>query len=116
MINHTGLIQAFTPSLDSIPIQIPLISHIDSNDMDPSVVESMRRNIAFNGHEVSSRVHTSCSDARILMMSQAGKKVAGDWRTWEEMHTGVCAGVCGRSPCTSIRRTVHTGMHLGFMD
>ena len=54
--------------------QIPLISHIDSNDMDPSVVESMRRNIAFNGPEVAAKVHPTCSDARILMM-QAGHKV-----------------------------------------
>ena len=63
-------------SLSSPPCQIPLISHIDSNDMDASVVKSMRRNIDFNGPEVSAKIHPTCSDARMLMM-QAGKLVRG---------------------------------------
>ena len=40
------------------------------------MVESMRRNIDFNGPEVSAKIHPTCSDARMLMM-QAGKLVRG---------------------------------------
>ena len=58
-----------------------MISHIDSNDMDPSVVESMSRNIAFNGPEVQARVHPKCSDARLTMMQAAGE--VGTGSGWE---------------------------------
>ena len=61
-----------THTLPFIP-QIPMIGHSDSNDMDPSVVESMARNIAFNGPEVQARVHPRCSDARVAMMQAAGE-------------------------------------------
>jgi tRNA (guanine26-N2/guanine27-N2)-dimethyltransferase len=48
--------------------EIPGLAGIDANDLDPNVVESMKRNIEFNGPEVSSLVHAHCHDARVLMM------------------------------------------------
>ena len=43
------------------------VEKIVANDMDPTVVESMRRNIEFNG--VESRVETSEGDARAVMLN-----------------------------------------------
>jgi tRNA (guanine26-N2/guanine27-N2)-dimethyltransferase len=43
------------------------VEKIVANDMDPTVVESMRRNIEFNG--VEGKVETSEGDARAVMMS-----------------------------------------------
>ena len=48
--------------------EIPGLSGIDANDLDPNVVTSMKRNIEFNGPEVTALVHPHCHDARILMM------------------------------------------------
>jgi hypothetical protein len=49
-------------------MQIPGIARIDANDMDRNASESIRRNVAFNGEEASSRVHAVCHDVRHLMM------------------------------------------------
>lgn len=49
-------------------LQIPGIGRIDANDLDASVVESMRRNIEHNGEVVKSKINPTCSDVRIIMM------------------------------------------------
>jgi tRNA G26 N,N-dimethylase Trm1 len=43
---------------------------VDANDMDPSVVESMKRNIEFN--DLQAEVIPHCADARVLMVQNAG--------------------------------------------
>ena len=53
--------------------QIPLIAHIDSSDMDASLVDSMLRDIELNG-AFSANIHPTCSDVRLFMM-QVGKLV-----------------------------------------
>jgi tRNA (guanine26-N2/guanine27-N2)-dimethyltransferase len=45
------------------------IDKIVANDLDPNVVESMRRNIDFNGEDVSSKVEASVGDARVVMIT-----------------------------------------------
>lgn len=57
---------------------MPGIARIDANDLDPSVVESMKRNIQFNGPQVQGLVHAVCSDARMIMMQS--EKVRRSWR------------------------------------
>mmetsp|Transcript_18216 Transcript_18216/g.47536 ORF Transcript_18216/g.47536 Transcript_18216/m.47536 type:complete len:515 (-) Transcript_18216:135-1679(-) len=49
---------------------------VDANDMDPSVVDSMKQNIEFNGLEGAVIPH--CLDARLLMMQNAGMYDAVD--------------------------------------
>eukprot|EP00195_Chlamydomonas_chlamydogama_P004170 CAMPEP_0202922836 /NCGR_PEP_ID=MMETSP1392-20130828/78133_1 /ASSEMBLY_ACC=CAM_ASM_000868 /TAXON_ID=225041 /ORGANISM="Chlamydomonas chlamydogama, Strain SAG 11-48b" /LENGTH=576 /DNA_ID=CAMNT_0049616487 /DNA_START=1623 /DNA_END=3353 /DNA_ORIENTATION=+ len=49
-------------------LEIPGVSRIDANDLDRAVVESMKRNIEFNGPEVVAKVQPQCSDARMIMM------------------------------------------------
>lgn len=48
--------------------EIEGVSRVVANDMDPSVVDAMRRNIEFNGPEVVEKVIPSVGDARIVMM------------------------------------------------
>jgi tRNA (guanine26-N2/guanine27-N2)-dimethyltransferase len=48
--------------------EVPGIARVDANDLDPAVVDAMRRNVAFNGPEASSRVHPIQGDCRIVMM------------------------------------------------
>ena len=48
--------------------EIDGVSRVVANDMDPAVVDAMRRNIEFNGPEVIERVVPSVGDARIVMM------------------------------------------------
>lgn len=49
-------------------LQIPGIGRIDANDLDPAVVQAMKRNVEHNGEAVSSKVHPTCNDVRLLMM------------------------------------------------
>mmetsp|Transcript_27832 Transcript_27832/g.49727 ORF Transcript_27832/g.49727 Transcript_27832/m.49727 type:complete len:523 (-) Transcript_27832:218-1786(-) len=49
---------------------------VDANDMDPSVVESMKRNIEFN--DLQAEVIPHCADARVLMVQNAGAYDAVD--------------------------------------
>lgn len=64
-----------------------------ANDLDPSVVDSMRRNIAFNGGAAAQKVTPSVGDARLvcLQVGWGGGRPAGrlplpdaeaDWRSW----------------------------------
>ncbi|GAX81061.1 hypothetical protein CEUSTIGMA_g8496.t1 [Chlamydomonas eustigma] len=53
--------------------EIPGLTHIDANDLDPEVVDSMTRNIHFNGSDVSAIVHPKCGDARMAMMQTKTK-------------------------------------------
>lgn len=53
-------------------LELDGVSRIDANDLDPSVVESMKQNIAFNGAEVEAKVQPTCSDARLLMLQNPG--------------------------------------------
>ena len=48
--------------------EVPGIARVDANDLDPVVVDAMRRNVAFNGPEASCRVHPIQGDCRIVMM------------------------------------------------
>ncbi|KAG1676768.1 hypothetical protein FOA52_005057 [Chlamydomonas sp. UWO 241] len=48
--------------------EVPGLSKIVANDLDPEVVASMKRNTAFNGPEVQSLIDCRCSDARLVMM------------------------------------------------
>ncbi len=48
--------------------EIEGVSRVVANDMDPTVVDAMRRNIEFNGPEVVEKVIPSVGDARIVMM------------------------------------------------
>lgn len=47
------------------------VGRVDANDLDPAVVDAMRRNIAFNGG-AAQRVRPRQGDARMLMMQNAG--------------------------------------------
>lgn len=49
-------------------LELDGVSRIDANDLDPTVVESMRANIAMNGQAVQDKVQPHCSDARLLML------------------------------------------------
>ena len=53
-------------------LEVDGISRVDANDLDPSVVESMRANIAFNGPDVEAKVFPHNSDARMLMLQNPG--------------------------------------------
>lgn len=48
--------------------EIDGVAKVVANDMDPNVVDAMKRNIEFNGPEVVERVVPSVGDARIVMM------------------------------------------------
>lgn len=48
--------------------EIEGVEKVVANDLDPSVVDAMRRNIEFNGPEVVAKVVPSTGDARIVMM------------------------------------------------
>lgn len=52
------------------------VGRVDANDLDPAVVEAMRRNIAFNGGAAAQRVRPRQGDARMLMMQNAGVRAA----------------------------------------
>jgi tRNA (guanine26-N2/guanine27-N2)-dimethyltransferase len=45
------------------------VGEVVANDLDPAVVEALRRNVDFNGPEASSRVVPSTGDARLVMMA-----------------------------------------------
>ena len=49
-------------------LEIPNVDKVVANDMDASVVESIRRNIEFNGKDVAEKVIPSTGDARIVCM------------------------------------------------
>lgn len=49
-------------------LELDGVSRIDANDLDPTVVESMRRNVHMNGPDVEAKVQPHCSDARLLML------------------------------------------------
>lgn len=49
-------------------LELDGVSQIDANDLDPTVVEAMRRNISMNGPDVEAKVQPHCSDARLLML------------------------------------------------
>lgn len=49
-------------------LEIPNVERVVANDMDPSVVDSIKRNIEFNGKEVAEKVIPSTGDARIVCM------------------------------------------------
>ncbi len=57
--------------------EIEGIGKVVANDLDPVVVESMRRNIEFNGELAQAKVQPNCGDARLVMMQvrTRGKKV-----------------------------------------
>ena len=47
---------------------MPGIGRVDANDLDPSVVEAMKRNVEFNGPEAVARVNPLQGDCRVAMM------------------------------------------------
>ncbi|GBF93065.1 tRNA (guanine(26)-N(2))-dimethyltransferase-like [Raphidocelis subcapitata] len=49
-------------------LELDGVSRVDANDLDPSVVDTMRANIAFNGGEAGAKVHACNEDARLLML------------------------------------------------
>eukprot|EP00878_Enallax_costatus_P035302 GHUV01039322.1.p1 GENE.GHUV01039322.1~~GHUV01039322.1.p1 ORF type:complete len:137 (+),score=15.08 GHUV01039322.1:1054-1464(+) len=53
-------------------LELDGVSRIDANDLDPSVVESMKQNISFNGPDAEAKVQPTCSDARLLMLQSPG--------------------------------------------
>lgn len=48
--------------------EIKAVEKVVANDLDPNVVDAMKRNIEFNGPEVLAKVVPSVGDARIVMM------------------------------------------------
>ena len=48
--------------------EVPGIARVDANDLDPAVVDAMRRNVEHNGPEASSRVRPLQGDCRLVMM------------------------------------------------
>jgi tRNA (guanine26-N2/guanine27-N2)-dimethyltransferase len=53
--------------------EIPGLGRIVANDLDPAVVEAMKRNIEYNGEEVvGAKVQPSVGDARLIMMQNPG--------------------------------------------
>lgn len=53
-------------------LELDGVARIEANDLDPTVVESMKQNIAFNGPDVVAKVQPTCSDARLLMLQNPG--------------------------------------------
>jgi tRNA (guanine26-N2/guanine27-N2)-dimethyltransferase len=53
-------------------LELPNVERVVANDLDPSVVESINRNIEFNGPEVIGKVVPSVGDARIVCMQNPG--------------------------------------------
>jgi hypothetical protein len=49
-------------------LELDGVDRVDANDLDPSVVETMRSNIAFNGGAAADKVHACNEDARLLML------------------------------------------------
>jgi tRNA G37 N-methylase Trm5 len=49
-------------------LELDGVSEVHANDLDPTVVEAMRRNISLNGPDVEAKVQPHCSDARLLML------------------------------------------------
>lgn len=43
-----------------------------ANDLDPSVVEHMKRNVEFNGEAAQAKVQPNCADARLVMLQNPG--------------------------------------------
>lgn len=43
-----------------------------ANDLDATVVESMKRNIEFNGEVAGAKVQPNCGDARLVMLQASG--------------------------------------------
>lgn len=58
--------------------EIPGVARVVANDLDPEVVEAMRRNIAFNGARAAALVEPSVGDARLVMLQRAGEFDAVD--------------------------------------
>lgn len=83
-------------------MQVPGILHIDSNDLDPAVCASMRRNVAFNGPEVAQRIKVLSSDARIVMMQNPLVRTR---RMGKDGHRGVWMHGCV-GQCTYVRRRI----------
>lgn len=72
-------------------LELDGVSRIDANDLDPTVVESMRRNISMNGPEVEAKVQPHCSDARLLMLQNPYVS----WGTLHACHTRQRLGALG---------------------
>ena len=49
-------------------LELDGVARVHANDLDPAVVESMRRNISMNGPVAEAKVQPHCSDARLLML------------------------------------------------
>jgi len=61
-------------------LELDGVSRIDANDLDPTVVESMRRNISMNGPDAQAKVQPHCSDARLLMLQNPYVSWLLGWR------------------------------------
>lgn len=48
------------------------VKHIIANDLDAEVVETMKKNIEFNGADVAQKVQPSVGDARMVMLQNPG--------------------------------------------
>ncbi len=53
-------------------LELPGVSRVDANDLDPLVVASMRDNIKANGPQAVQRIMPTCSDVRLLMINNPG--------------------------------------------
>ena len=53
------------------------VREVVANDLDPSVVESMKRNIEFNGGVAKQKVTPSVGDARLACLQVGGARRAG---------------------------------------
>ncbi|KAL6773730.1 hypothetical protein ACKKBG_A22240 [Auxenochlorella protothecoides x Auxenochlorella symbiontica] len=58
--------------------EVPGLARVVANDLDPSVVEALRRNVAFNGAPAVDLVEPSVGDARLVMLRRAGEFDAVD--------------------------------------
>jgi tRNA G26 N,N-dimethylase Trm1 len=81
-------------------LELDGVSRIDANDLDPTVVESMRRNIHMNGPDVEAKVQPHCSDARLLMLQNPYVSVFGLMRWCWSLRCNVQALSC---PCSPVR-------------
>ena len=49
-------------------LEVEGTGRVDANDLDPDVVEAMKRNIQFNGPEAADRMRPLQGDARLAML------------------------------------------------
>ena len=51
--------------------QVEGIARVDANDLDPTALTAMSRNVEFNGPTAQAKVHPQQGDARVAMLQNA---------------------------------------------